>query len=109
MPQIQAATRKQSSFEHAYRFDISNFQLVSNRRVKSAFVTNQPGFFHKPAFMSYDSFLIAKSFECLFQNILAHWLAARETFGASPAFMIVVDLWRTWTLASCNKALAQNY
>lgn len=41
--------------------------------------------------MASDAFIVVNSFKALFVGILAQWLFSRETHGAIPALMDVVE------------------
>lgn len=91
----QTAAMEQPSKDQLCRADIKHVRLVNNPRGKSAFVANQQGLFQVPASVSTDSIGVANFFQARFLLVLARWLFTREPTVSNPAFINVLDLWRS--------------
>lgn len=79
--------------EQLYPLDIECVLLVNNCLVRGVFVANPQVLFQVSTSVAFHSFYVAKSFKARFVYILSQRIFSRQTPGANPAFIDVVELW----------------
>lgn len=109
MLENQTASGEQSTTAWFYGLDIDCVPLVNNRRARSAFVPKEQCVFQIPASFHFGYFGVANAFDFRFVGVSARWLFARETPGASPTFMNVVNLWDARIPSNNDETLVRDH
>lgn len=91
---LSACNVKRNVFNDCLEFarPLTEYCIVNDCCVRSAFVAIQQGVFQELAFLRCDYTGLVKSFAIFDVDIFARWLLAPKTSGANSAVIIVVEL-----------------